>query len=200
MKRISVPLGKRFGLLEVIGRAPNDKNGRSVFACRCRCSPDKTILVSWNSLRSNNTKSCGCLKKITGVQNARKHWMQPPGHAARNIVYKNYIRDAKRFNRVFEISFEDFCRLTQLPCHYCGSPPATVSANSKFVNGQWTYNGLDRIDNAKPYTMENVVPCCATCNRAKLNLTVEEFLARIKSIAEHLSARNWQIAPEFLAV
>jgi hypothetical protein len=75
-----------------------------------------------------------------------------------------------------------------------------VSANSKFVNGQWTYNGLDRIDNAKPYTMENVVPCCATCNRAKLNLTVEEFLARIKSIAEHLSARNWQIAPEFLAV
>lgn len=41
------------------------------------------------------------------------------------------------------------------PCHYCGET-------------DWTKIGCDRIDNSKPHTPDNVVPCCLSCNVRKL--------------------------------
>lgn len=52
--------GQKFGRLTVIDRAPN-KNGRSAWNCICDCG--NTIQVISKSLRSGNTKSCGCLHK-----------------------------------------------------------------------------------------------------------------------------------------
>lgn len=37
------------------------------------------------------------------------------------------------------------------PCHYCRE-------------NDWTKIGCDRIDNSKPHTKNNVVPCCKDCN------------------------------------
>lgn len=51
------------------------------------------------------------------------------------------------------------------PCHYnCGE-------------SDWKKMGCDRIDNSKPHTMDNVVPCCEKCNTKRGNKTYEEFLA-----------------------
>lgn len=56
------------------------------------------------------------------------------------------------------------------PCIYCG--------DTKRI-------GLDRIDNMKGHTKDNVVPCCYECNCARLdNFTHEEMLIIGKSIAE----------------
>lgn len=51
-------------------------------------------------------------------------------------------------------------------CHYCGGAlPESGKA-------------LDRKDNTRGYYIDNVVPCCRTCNEIKLdNLTYEEMLA-----------------------
>ena len=38
-----------------------------------------------------------------------------------------------------------------------------------------TYNGIDRIDSTKGYFNDNVVSCCKVCNRAKSNLSLEDF-------------------------
>jgi len=46
-------------------------------------------------------------------------------------------------------------------------------------------NGLDRVDSSKGYIKDNVVTCCENCNRAKLDLTQQEFFAMIKSIYEN---------------
>jgi hypothetical protein len=51
------------------------------------------------------------------------------------------------------------------PCHYCD-----ILESGRF-------NGLDRVDSLKGYTLENVVGCCRWCNRAKGQNTVEEFTA-----------------------
>lgn len=48
------------------------------------------------------------------------------------------------------------------PCHYCGE-------------SDWTKLGCDRIDNSKPHTEDNVVPCCFECNRNRGLKTYEEF-------------------------
>lgn len=50
-----------FGQLFVIKRAPNSKEGRAHWKCKCQCG--KTVIVCSYSLRSGATTSCGCFNK-----------------------------------------------------------------------------------------------------------------------------------------
>lgn len=52
-------IGKRYGRLVVIERAPNTKSGDAVWRCRCDCG--KEITTRGRNLRAGHTKSCGCL-------------------------------------------------------------------------------------------------------------------------------------------
>jgi hypothetical protein len=45
--------------------------------------------------------------------------------------------------------------------------------------------GVDRIDNSKPYTIENTQPFCSLCNTAKLDRTMSEWLDHTRQILEH---------------
>ena len=48
------------------------------------------------------------------------------------------------------------------PCHYCGKT-------------DWRKIGCDRINNSKPHTEDNVVPCCEECNRKRQKMDYNEF-------------------------
>lgn len=53
--------GEKFGRLTVIKRHPvNDRQNKPQWECICDCG--KNVVVSAYSLRSGNTKSCGCYK------------------------------------------------------------------------------------------------------------------------------------------
>lgn len=60
-------------------------------------------------------------------------------------------------------------------CNYCGFNPEWPKARC----------GVDRVDNFKGYTRENVVSCCYTCNTAKGTKTKDEFKAWVIAIASH---------------
>lgn len=53
--------GKQYGELTVLYRAENNKSGRAMWHCRCSCGNEIDVLGK--SLRSGNTKSCGCLQR-----------------------------------------------------------------------------------------------------------------------------------------
>jgi hypothetical protein len=57
-------------------------------------------------------------------------------------------------------------------CLYCGEPSG------------WpiTRNGIDRVDNHKGYHNDNCVTCCSSCNSAKGDKTLEEFILWIKKL------------------
>ncbi len=57
-------IGKTFGRLKVLERAPSDHSGRR-FKCLCVCGTIKEI--AGNFLRSGTTKSCGCLRKRVAI-------------------------------------------------------------------------------------------------------------------------------------
>lgn len=57
--RVKNLVGQRFGRLVVLSRAPKSYRGSVVWHCRCDCG--KETDVPSISLRSGNTKSCGCL-------------------------------------------------------------------------------------------------------------------------------------------
>lgn len=66
--------GYRFGRLFVISRSANNKFNQTVWLCQCDCG--KLTQVSQCKLRSNWTKSCGCLnrEKIKFLNRSHGKW------------------------------------------------------------------------------------------------------------------------------
>ena len=88
-------------------------------------------------------------------------------------VFRDYQRWARIRGHVFEIDYNRFVELTSQNCVYCHAPPRkTVHTRGHEFN----YNGIDRMDNDEGYTEENIVPCCFICNKAKNNMTHQEFI------------------------
>lgn len=60
-------------------------------------------------------------------------------------------------------------------CHYCGAEPTTKPIGLP-------RNGIDRLDSARGYETDNVVPCCWMCNKTKGRRSVSAFLAWVGGI------------------
>jgi hypothetical protein len=86
----------------------------------------------------------------------------------RYVTYKN---GAKARNISFDLSFDQFMEFWQADCSYCGRPIPTI--------------GLDRIDSSKGYELDNVVSCCARCNRMKMDSTTEDWYSDMLAVLKH---------------
>lgn len=170
--------GQKFGRLVVIRKALT-KNKRAYWYCICDCG--KEPIVMGKSLRRGDTKSCGCLKMERVRTMARK---LPLGESSFNQILLNYKRQARLRSLDFTLSREQFYKLTQCVCYYCGREPSQTHQGgpSKRLNGSYTYNGIDRKNNDIGYTDENSVPCCGTCNFMKKTLSVESFVSACTNV------------------
>lgn len=65
--------GKRFGRLTVVSRAENSKSGKTRWRCKCDCGNE--CVVHGDSLKSGNTKSCGCVRRESSHNKATTHGM-----------------------------------------------------------------------------------------------------------------------------
>ncbi len=148
---------KKFVKLTVIRRVENDKFGSVRLLCECDCG--KELVVFLRNLNTGSAKSC----KTCRVK---------PEQAATNQVFSIYKRGAKHRKLVFKLTREYFAVEIKKVCHYCGSSPLNLYRVKK---NTFVYNGLDRKDNSVGYTKENCVPCCKHCNRAKRNMSYEDF-------------------------
>jgi len=104
-----------------------------------------------------------------------KQLKTPMGVASMRNTMHNYKVGAKKRGLEWDLTEEQFEEITQQDCYYCGAKPNNNSKGNHGNNGNYIYNGLDRIDNFKGYTKDNIVPCCKTCNFAKRDLTIQEF-------------------------
>jgi hypothetical protein len=166
--------GQKFGKLTVIERKYlSNKWGRIIWLCKCDCGKEK-IIYGYNLVREH-TKSCGCLQKERTIENRRFSL----GFASMRQTIKAYKRSAKIRGYSFELTEEQFTKITQKDCHYCGAKPNNKTEQKGYF-GNYIYNGIDRVDNNRGYTLENSVPCCKRCNTAKNNSTIQEYQDWIK--------------------
>ena len=70
----------------------------------------------------------------------------------------------------FDLSFEEFSKFANQPCHYC----------SEIVNPV----GLDRVDNDIDYERDNIVSCCQICNFMKRSMHKNMFIEKCLQIAK----------------
>ena len=168
-------VGKRFRKLLVLGKIGPSKNRSVIWKALCDCG--NIIEISSKSLLSGKVKSCGCARRIK------------VGEASVNRKYKSYEDSAKTRGLGFELTKEEFVEITSLNCAYCGVAPGQIS-HRDFGNGNYIYNGIDRVDNSIGYIKENIVPCCFICNRAKGASSKEGFEEWMKGLIKHQTTQT----------
>lgn len=86
-------------------------------------------------------------------------------------------RNAALRKKAWDLTFEQYCSMLNLKCHYCNNKVGTTECYG---------SGLDRIDNDQGYTIENVLPCCKYCNSLRNNfLTVEETKLLVDTLIKY---------------
>jgi len=109
-------------------------------------------------------------------------------------LYKHTMTNAIDRGYKFELQFEDFKVLVNLPCHYCGSEGRQYSRYASggprrhpetIKNSYIRINGLDRVNNDLGYSKENCVASCTRCNFAKHTSTHAEFTQWIQQLIKH---------------
>lgn len=142
---------------------------------QCDCGNTKELAA--NRVVSGRIKSCGCMAIMDRL---------PNGKPRTNTVEQNYIALTKLvWRRLYAydgLSYEEFMRLSQLPCYYCNRAQTNIR---KWKGAEFRYNGLDRIDNNLNHMLSNVSPCCWMCNCMRGSLPREEFIAHIERIMQH---------------
>lgn len=139
--------GRRFGKLTVKMKSDRtDSRHRTYWLCECDCGTERIILGS--SLRSGNTKSCGCSrrkKKMKSSNSPRQthiklyniwHSMKQRCNDPNTKFYKDYGGRGIKVCSEWENSFESF---------------AKWSDENGYSNGL----EIDRIDNSKGYSPDN---------------------------------------------
>lgn len=182
MARIKDMTGYKTGRFYVLGLWGRDKWGSALWKCQCECGNIRFMTRA--TLIDGRHKSCGCYRYERMSKLRKKRF----GEGSKNKVYFLYKQHAKRRNLNFELSKDKFELLIQQKCYYCGSDPSNIS-RSDHNNGDFVYNGIDRLDNNIGYTDDNCVTCCRICNRAKNNLSADEFMKWIYGVAEYNNAR-----------
>lgn len=130
----------------------------------------ETILNRNKEWRENNKEQIKEWRRCNRehLSEYSKAYLKTPIGRACNLR-NSYMHNDKKHNR-------GECTLTAQwivenilfkPCHYCGETG-------------WEIIGCDRIDNSKPHTPDNVVPCCKHCNSKKGSTSYDEYLKMLE--------------------
>ncbi len=189
MKLIKLMIGKKYGRLTVQEKA----NTRSQYRCKCDCG---AIVIARASHILTRKQSCGCLREDTArrmglkwgkVNGGKLKVKLAPGIDSAHRLQGQYRHDARRRGLGFDLTTEEFIKLTSSNCHYCGQSPSKVFKGREKNPTNYVYSGIDRINNLDGYSIKNTVSCCFDCNRAKHTRSHDDFIAWVKRIAARFS-------------
>lgn len=164
--------GQKFGSL-TIGRQYTGKNGRTCVDYKCDCGNEKIGAHLANVKHQKNCNKC----QRRGVTK------RPIGESAFNNLYNSYKQNARLRNHIFVLTKEEFKKLVDQNCYYCGAAPNRITHYKK-ANGQYIYNGVDRKNNSEGYTLDNSVSCCTFCNLTRNKTDFKTFIRWIRSVYE----------------
>ena len=181
--------GQRFGKLVVQEFSYSHLKFRNAYwKCKCDCGNEK--IIQGSHMRLGIVKSCGCMPWGRPKIKDRKQVLL--NHEYHSKI-KRFRTSKTSFHRNSTLSFEDWCKLVQSPCYYCGKEWSRILVDNRgwksralLSDSQVRCNGIDRIDSSITYIKENCVSCCTFCNFAKNSLSQEEFYRSIKRLHEHL--------------
>lgn len=181
--KIEIPLGTKFGRLTVECQAVHSTKYGVYWKCLCDCGTYVEIISS--NLRRGTSRSCGCLaSEIVKIRNrgSRKNSWE--------VELNNHIAHSIERGIHSELTIEEFTKLSQADCYYCGMQPLQSCKSAILRENLVKKNGIDRIDSKLGYTIGNCVSCCADCNLSKLDKDLQSFYESTKRRFEHLKKKG----------
>jgi len=171
-------VGQRFERLIVESLTGTRRRKEKVWQCHCDCG--NTIEVVTSDLRQGGIKSCGCLRT-----DYYKSISKGQGESACHGLVVRIKKQAEYRGIDFCLTEEQCGILFKEKCFYCGDLPKQERKTQNTKTGSFIYNGLDRQDNDKGYSINNVVSCCGKCNRLKGKQSTKEFLEWAKQVLNY---------------
>lgn len=106
--------------------------------------------------------------------------IKDPTPGRRGSYAVNVINDikfkARKRGKEWHLTHQEAFDMIISECTYCGFIP----------NWPETRVGIDRVNNDIGYQADNCVPCCFTCNSAKGELSLEQFIEWVKKVHNRL--------------
>jgi hypothetical protein len=170
--------GKSFGLMTVLKKSARGLGTTTQWECKCEGCGSIVIQRRDHLLKGKFSQCRGHVRRGKGNNTSKR----PVGFSAATEVFGIYRQRARRSNRGFNLTREQFISLTSENCHYCGIPPYQIWHRTRH-NGDYIYNGIDRKDSSVGYVVENCVPCCGRCNSMKSDMAEKDFLSHVKRIS-----------------
>ncbi len=134
-----------------------------------------------NKLPNSTTISC------------KTRWKTAKGHSGLVAAYSQIRYASKKRKLEFNLTIDEFKRLSVQDCHFCGRKPhqykyphSSNVSEAWMKHGLFIKNGLDRINNNLGYSVSNCFPACSTCNFMRGSLSVAQFKRHIKKLI-----KNW---------
>lgn len=180
-RALECSIGDRIGNFIVLRDEYIGKN--RTWICECKCGAEKRF---WKLSSISRQKSCGCLIDEVGLN----------GKQRRSMISRmcSYRSGARSRGLEWNLSYLDFVKVATGRCFYCNADPKkwdcasnapSVRKDCPNVNPkdyEIRFNGIDRLNNKIGYLPDNVVPCCTKCNRAKSDMTFDEFLNHVEKM------------------
>lgn len=155
----------------------SDKHGKLRWEVRCKC----------NNLFKPNTQDLR--KRIERGRLLCESCLRSKDDE--NYFWENrfavFTGNARKRKIDCQISLDQFVEISNMDCHYCGQQPQLrvqkrQDKRRRSVTG--FASSIDRMNSSLPYINDNSVPACDLCNRMKSDDSIDEFLSRMKRIAE----------------
>lgn len=166
-------VGKDVGCLHIddIDLSSIDKN-RIYFFCTCNVCGSKLRIRNDGIEKKRDVQCC---KKCIGkwrAEHFKELYKDKPAKIFRE-KHTHFRANAILRNIDYLLTLDDVVELCSGKCHYCGKEHCL---------------GIDRVDNSKPYTRDNCVPCCGCCNKMKMDLELSFFLSQVEKIYKNINA------------
>lgn len=179
--------GERINDCTVLHQTEKRVWGYAVWEVRCHLCNQNFERPSYAIIK--NTLAHRCREWLSKYHPRIGRPPLPESQSHINGLYTRCKKSARERDLDFELRKDEFKKISEMPCKYCGEKPILKKVYSQLY-GQWAFNGIDRIDNSKGYISGNCAPCCGTCNMAKSTMTVSEFAKWIKKIYLHFASKT----------
>lgn len=169
--------GLKFGNWTSLGKSELSTKKKNILKCVCKCG--KISHIAKGLLVSGKTKQC--------IHCSARSRVKPNGEAVFNSVYSQYIRQAKKRGIDWSLTKEQFSSLIKMNCFYTNLPPSNITTKN---GSTLIYNGIDRLDDTKGYTIENSVPCIGDINMMKRSMEYSHFINLCNLVSINTSKIN----------
>ena len=194
--KLGIVVGETYGRYEVLEKIKVPQKvsrGNGVYVT-CNATKWKCKYLPTGEIKIVTTGYLSEFKTAKQIQSDINKLVEENKHQIgfRNNLFRQYKRNADLRNHKFLLSQEEFENIIFQDCYYCGEKPHPMTESQIIERGNpkqppLFYNGIDRLDSDKDYTLDNVVPCCPTCNYMKHLLNKDDFIKQILKIHQHLN-------------